>query len=84
MCYVEQILLILVMIYLMYALKGQSSFTTKSREKGQQSLMKACEDLVNELMLREEAWPFLKPVTRREVCIVMMLLCTLLTFNCVE
>lgn len=30
--------------------------------------MKVCEDLVLELSQRDEAWPFLKPVTKKEVC----------------
>jgi len=42
--------------------------TTKVRGSDQRLLvMKQCEGLVQELTDRDESWPFLKPVTRRDV-----------------
>lgn len=65
--------LILVNIYLADDSAEKNNFTTKIRGREQQSIMKTCEDLVNELIQRDEAWPFVKPVTRQEV---RMLFCT--------
>ena len=40
-----------------------------SRSRGGENVlvMKKCEDLVIELSQRQEAWPFLKPVSRKDV-----------------
>ena len=40
---------------------------TKSRSSSRVSVMHTCEQLVNELTMKEESWPFLKPVTKRDV-----------------
>ena len=46
---------------------------TKCRGNDQRLLvMKQCEDLVQELTERSESWPFLKPVTRRDVCTTLI------------
>ena len=45
----------------------------KSDENSRQELessVKECQDFVTELMERSEAWPFQRPVSRREVCYV--------------
>ena len=43
------------------------SLTTKSRYSLAENSLKICEDLVMELMRQDDAWPFLKPVTKKEV-----------------
>jgi len=43
------------------------SLTTKSRYSLAENSLKVCEDLVTELMRQDDAWPFLKPVTKKEV-----------------
>ena len=43
------------------------SLTTKSRYSLAENSLKICEDLVSELMRQDDAWPFLKPVTKKEV-----------------
>jgi len=50
------------------------SLTTKSRYSLAENSLKICEDLVSELMRQDDAWPFLKPVTKKEV-IVLCLKC---------
>ena len=45
------------------------SLTTKSRYSLAENSLKICEDLVTELMRQDDAWPFLKPVTRKEVAV---------------
>lgn len=57
----------LVNIYLADDSAEQNNFTTRIHDREQQSVMKTCEDLVDELIQRAEAWPFVKPVTRQEV-----------------
>lgn len=42
------------------------SLTTKSRYSDVENHMKTAEELVKELMHQEDAWPFLKPVTKKE------------------
>jgi len=42
-----------------------------SRQNSRQdveSSLKQCEEFVSELMERSEAWPFRRPVSRKEVC----------------
>ena len=48
------------------------SLTTKSRYSLAENSLKTCEDLVLELMHQDDAWPFLKPVTRKEVNVCYM------------
>jgi len=48
------------------------SLTTKSRYSLAENSLKTCEDLVSELMRQDDAWPFLKPVTKKEVNISLM------------
>ena len=43
------------------------SLTTKSRYSLAENSLKTCEDLVTELMRQDDAWPFHKPVTKKEV-----------------
>jgi len=45
------------------------SLTTKSRYSLAENSLKICEDLVTELMRQDDAWPFLKPVTKKEVSV---------------
>jgi len=45
------------------------SLTTKSRYSLAENSLKICEDLVTELMHQDDAWPFLKPVTKKEVTV---------------
>ena len=47
---------------------------TKSTFRSSQNSLKTCEDLVTELMKKDEAWPFLKPVTVKEASVYMLLL----------
>ena len=48
------------------------SLTTKSRYSLAENSLKTCEDLVTELMRQDDAWPFLKPVTKKEVIVLQL------------
>jgi len=55
------------------------SLTTKSRYSLAENSLKICEDLVAELMRQDDAWPFLKPVTKKEVnsCQKLTIICSM-------
>jgi hypothetical protein len=46
------------------------SQTTKSRSGETEAGLKTGEALVTELMHHDSAWPFLRPVTKKEVCCI--------------
>jgi hypothetical protein len=46
--------------------KGKAVEAGKKKTFGEDEVMKVCQDLVSELMARDEAWPFRRPVGRRE------------------
>ena len=41
---------------------------SKSRGGEKVNVLKVCEELVQEVAQKDEAWPFLKPVLKRDVC----------------
>ena len=51
---------------------AKKAATTSSRRPN--DAMKACEEFLTEVMDKGEAWPFLTPVSKRDVSIVILIL----------
>lgn len=52
-------------------------YVSSYRGNSKEYQLKACEDLINDLMKHEDSWPFLRPVSKKMVFFIFFCSCTL-------